>query len=356
MNKTLIALLLSGAAGTLIAQTEQVVGGPYVVQAGPRSATLMWVVETGRVAVGADPAKLDKTAPILSSRQVVLSGLKPGSTYYYQSFPGEAGKGSFKTAPTAAGNFEFVVYGDTRTRHDVHRTVVQGILKYAHPDFILHTGDLVEDGADSSLWPIFFSAERELLRKAAFYPTPGNHERNSGEYYELMSAKPYYSFDWGQAHFSLIDSDLPNAAPTEFEREAFWREQTQWLENDLKNSQNAAFRFVAAHHPPMTAVARRQGQNAHMTALEPLFEKYKVTAGLFGHDHNYQHYLLRGVHYFISGGGGAPLYDVDTPPAGITQKVESTENFLIVKVAAGKATVEAVKPSGERIDWAELGP
>ena len=105
----------------------------------------------------------------------------------------------------------------------------------------------------------------------------------------------------------------------------------------------------------MTAVTRRQGENAHMTALEPLFEKYKVTAGLFGHDHNYQHYLVHGVHYFISGGGGAPLYDVDTPPAGITQKVESTENFLIVRVAGGKATVEAIKPTGEKIEISQLG-
>ena len=38
-----------------------------------------------------------------------------------------------------------------------------------------------------------------------------------------------------------------------------------------------------------------------MTALMPLFEKYHVTAGLFGHDHNYQHYLKNGIHYVITG-------------------------------------------------------
>jgi hypothetical protein len=61
------------------------------------------------------------------------------------------------------------------------------------------------------------------------------------------------------------------------------------------------------------------------------------------------------VHYFITGGGGAPLYDVDTPPAGITQKVESTENFLVVKVSGEKATVEAIKPTGEKIEVTRLG-
>jgi hypothetical protein len=335
-------------------QAPKIVGGPYTVNAGQRSATVMWVVEAGQAAVGSASDKTEKTVPVLRAEKVVFSGLQPGKTYYYRAFPGPDGKGSFKTPPAGEAPFEFVVYGDNRTRHDVHRQVVGAILKYSHPDFLVHTGDLVEDGSDSSLWPIFFDIERELLRKAPIFPTPGNHEHNSSDYYELMSAKPYYSFDWGRAHFSMIDSDLANAGATAWERDSFWREQTAWLEDDLKNSQNASFRFVVAHHAPMTAVRARQGMNAHMTALEPMFEKYKLTAGFFGHDHNYQHYLLHGVHYFVSGGGGAPLYDVDLPPRGITQKVETTENFLVVKVSGGKATVDAIKPSGEKIDSVEL--
>jgi hypothetical protein len=348
----LVAFVLSISAP---AQQAKVVGGPYTVNAGPRSATVTWVVETGQASVGASPDNVVKTVPVLRSEKIVFSGLQPGKTYFYQAFPGAAGKGSFKTPPVGEAQFQFVVYGDTRTRHDVHRQVIAAILKHANPDFLVNTGDFVEDGSDGSLWPIFFDIERELLRKAPIFPTAGNHEHNSSEYYELMSSKPYYSFDWGQAHFSIIDSDLPNTGATEMERDAFWRKQTAWLEDDLKNSQTAAFRFVAAHHPPMTAVRSRQGLNAWMSALEPMFEKYKVTAGLFGHDHNYQHYLLRGVHYFVSGGGGAPLYDVDLPPTGITQKVERTENFIVVNVKGGKASMEALKPNGEKIDSAELG-
>jgi hypothetical protein len=315
----------------------------------------VWVVESGQASFGTAPDKQNKTLPLLRSEKISLSGLQPGKTIFYQAFPGESGQGSFKTAPAGTAQFEFVCYGDTRTRHDVHRSVIQAVQKYADPDFIVDTGDLVEDGSDSSLWPIFFDIERELLRKTAFFPAPGNHEHRAREFYEFMNSKPYYSFDWGQAHFSMIDSDIANAGATAPEREAFWREQTHWLEEDLKSAQNAAFRFVAAHHPPMTAVKRRQGQNAHMTALEPMFEKYKVSAALFGHDHNYQHYLLRGVHYFISGGGGAPLYDVDSPPAGITQKVMSTENFVVVKVVGAKASFQALKPNGDKIDDAQLG-
>jgi 3',5'-cyclic AMP phosphodiesterase CpdA len=351
----LLASLTIQRAGAQTVAGEKVVGGPYVVNAAPRSATVMWIVQAGRASLGTDPSAMDKTAPLLRAEKIEFYGLKPGTTYYYQSFPGDGGKGSFKTAPVGPAQFQFVVYGDTRTRHDVHRLVVNSILKYANPDFIMHTGDLVENGWDTSLWPIFFDAERELLRKAAFFPSLGNHERNAPNDYEYMNAKAYYSFDWGTAHFAVIDSDIDNVGNTPAERDAFWQEQTRWLEADLQGAAKADFRFVFAHHPPMTAVLRRQGDNPHMTALEPTFEMYKVSAAFFGHDHNYQHYLKNGIHYFITGGGGAPLYDVDMPPPDITKKVESTENFVIVRVDGSKAHVEALKPSGETIDVADIG-
>jgi len=316
----------------------------------------MWLVESGQVSLGKAPGKLDRTAPVLRPEKTTLTGLAPGNTYYYQAFPGESGKGSFKTPPTGDAQFQFVVYGDTRTRHDAHRSVIEGILKHAEPDFIMHTGDLVENGDDSSQWPTFFEIEGALLRKAAFFPALGNHERNSSNYYGYMEGKAYYSFNWGSAHFTVIDSDLENAAPSLAGRDAFWEQQTHWLENDLEAAQRASLRFLFAHHPPMTAVKRRQGDNPHMTALEPLFEKYHLSAAFFGHDHNYQHYLKNDVQYFVTGGGGAPLYDVDTPPAGITRKVAKTENFVVVKVDGKTAHVEAFKPDGESLDRTDLRP
>ena len=351
-------LLAIGAAGLSAAAqqavSEKVVGGPYVVNVGPQSATVMWVVQTGQVSLGSAPGVMDKRAPVLRAQKLALTGLRPGTKYYYEAFDGDAGKGSYKTPPSGAAQFQCVVFGDTRTRHDVHRSVVNAILKYADPDFVVNTGDLVADGRDTSLWPVFFDIERELLRKAAFFPILGNHENNAKNFYDFLDARPYYSFDWGSAHFTLIDSDIANAGGTQAEKDAFWEKETRWLEEDLRSAQGADFRFLVAHHPPMTAVRGRQKDNRHMAALEPMFEKYRVSAGFFGHDHNYQHYLKNGVHYIVTGGGGAPLYDVDTPPAGITKKVERTENFVIVKIDGKQARLEAMKPSGEIIDVAEL--
>jgi acid phosphatase type 7 len=354
MKKRVLLILILFAATSLIAE-EKLVGGPYVVNVGQRSATVAWVVETGQVSLGTAPGQGEKTAPVLRSEKVSFTGLEPGKTYYYDALSRDEGKGSFRTAPNGPAAFQFVVYGDTRTRHDMHRKVIAAIVKYASPEFVLHTGDLVADGADSAQWPVFFDIERELLRKAAFFPSLGNHERNDAQYYEFFSVStPYYSFNWGTAHFIVLNSDIGNVSNSEIARDSFWTEQTRWLEEDLKKSQAADFRFVIAHHPPLTAVARRQGENPHMTALIPMFEKYKLTAGFFGHDHNYQHYLKNGVHYFITGGGGAPLYDVDKPPEGITKMVESTEHFVVVKVEGKTARVEALRLDGRTLETTAL--
>jgi predicted phosphodiesterase len=354
-----LVLTLGGPAPPSAGQSiaaDRVVGGPYAVNVSQQSATVMWIVQTGEASLGSEPGKADMTAPILRAEKAVFAGLRAGTTYYYQAFPGPDGGGSFKTPPSGPAKFQFVVLGDTRTRHDVHRSVIAAILEHAAPDFVVHTGDLVADGNNVSLWPVFFDAERELLRKAAFYPSLGNHERNADNYLAFLNARPFYSFDWGGAHFTVLNSDIASAGQTPAQRDAYWKEETRWLEEDLGRAQKAGLRFVIAHHPPITAVKRRQGNNAHMTALEPVFEKFRVTAGFFGHDHNYQHYLKNGIHYFTTGGGGAPLYDVDVPPADITIKVASTENFMVVQVDGNTARFEARTPDGESIDITDLKP
>ncbi len=354
LRKQALLFCAIGVGATACAQ-DKLVGGPYVVNVGTRSATVVWVVQTGEVTLSPAADAPEKTAPVLRAEKVSFAGLEPGKTYNYDPLKRPDARGSFTTAPSGEASFEFVVYGDTRTRHDMHRKVVGAILKYASPQFVLHTGDLVENGADSSQWPVFFDIERELLRKAAFFPSLGNHERDNVQYYEFFNVTtPYYSFNWGAAHFIVLNSDIGNVSDSKIARDTFWTEQTRWLEEDLAKSQSADFRFVFAHHPPLTAVARRQGDNPQMTALIPMFEKYRVNAGFFGHDHNYQHYLKDGVNYFITGGGGAPLYDVDKPPQGITKMVVSTEHFLKVKIAGKTARVEAIKLDGQPLETTEL--
>jgi predicted phosphodiesterase len=350
MYSRLICLLLVGLS--LATAEDKLAGGPYVLNVGPKSATIAYVVQTAEVRLGASGAEM-KTVPVLRSERVSMTGLKPGTRYEYNVLNREEGRGSFRTPPSGRGDFEFVVFGDTRGRHDVHQRVVNSIVEKTQPDFVIHTGDLVADGADTALWPIFFAIEKELLRKAAFFPVLGNHERNDRQYHDFFDSDlGYYSFNWGSAHFTALNSDFANSSSIASVREAYWAEQMRWLENDLTKNQTAEFRFVIAHHPPITAVGRRQGDdnNERMKALIPILEKYNVTAIFNGHDHNYQHHFKDGVHYVVTGGGGAPLYEVDKPVPGITLKVESVENFVQVKVEAGRVHVTAVTVDGRVLE------
>jgi acid phosphatase type 7 len=333
----LIVLLAAAIQLTVAAEKiEKIVGGPFAVKVSGRTATIAWVVESNEVTLHTAEKPAAMTSPALRIETTTFTSLQPNTRYEYNiSSESDAGKGSFKTPPSGSEPYRFLVYGDNRTRHDVHRRVIAEALKHGIPDFILQTGDMVENGNDTALWPIFFDIEKELLRQTAFFPAIGNHERTSHYVEDIFrEGSPYYAFDWGNCHITVLDSELTTAASNDAERSAFWARQSHWLEEDLQSHQKADYRFVVAHHPPFTAVRSRQGNNPHMAALTSMFEKYHVSAGFFGHDHNYQHYLKNGIHYVTAGGGGAPLSDVNTPPQAITQKVASIENFVNVAVNA----------------------
>jgi hypothetical protein len=64
--------------------------------------------------------------------------------------------------------------------------------------------------------------------------------------------------------------------------------------------------------------------------------------------------LKNGIHYVTTGGGGAPLYDVDKPPEGITQKVSSIENFVSIKVDEKRVHFQAIAIDGRTLDEFDL--
>ena len=355
--RLLIPLLICATSALYAA--DKVVGGPYVVNPAARSATIGWVVETDGVKTGGAPDQLTRRIPVLRSEKISMTGLKAGETVYYE-IPGAAPlaerTGHFKVPPAEPASFQFVVFGDTRTRDDLHRKIIQAICR-TNPDFAIHTGDLVYDGYDTAQWPVFFDIERDLLRKTVFFPVLGNHERNNSRFYEFFDVKaPYYSFNWDSAHFALLDSDVNNVAIGAGERERFWSEQIRWLEDDLQKNQKADFRILVMHHPPLTAYQLPSHMSKETPGLVPLCEKYKVTAVFAGHDHNYQHHLKNGVHYIVTGGGGAPLAPVDDPIPGITLKVEKVEHFVTVRVNGNRAHIEAIALDGHLIETIDLDP
>jgi hypothetical protein len=79
-----------------------------------------------------------------------------------------------------------------------------------------------------------------------------------------------------------------------------------------------------------------------------------VSIAFFGHDHNYQRNLQNGINYVISGGGGAPLYDVAKPDPATSQKAVSIENFVKVSVEGKVMKVRAMGLDGNVLDEFEV--
>jgi predicted MPP superfamily phosphohydrolase len=93
-------------------------------------------------------------------------------------------------------------------------------------------------------------------------------------------------------------------------------QQLDWLETELKQKRTTPFLIVMGHHPVYS-----DGPHGDHPVLvrdwDPLFRKYKVTLYLAGHDHDMQHLEFENhpTSFFLSGGGGADLYDLKIDPS-----------------------------------------
>jgi hypothetical protein len=334
---------------------QQLVKGPIVQNVQTDRATLVWITQGvwGYLKAEGSGSVLPVHEPIY--HQTELTGLQPGTHYQYDlNESGLDAKGAFTTAPKDGLPFTFIAYGDTRTRDDVHQSVAGKILA-EKPSFVLHTGDLISNGLNAEDWDRFFEISRDLLRNIPFYPVLGNHERNAPVYFKYFSFPGgnghYYSFDWGGVHIAALDTN--EVGETARAKEAFVRSQIEWLRQDLQRN-TKALTFVFQHHPLYTAVENRRVSAAKLAALyEPILQEEGVAAVFAGHDHNYQHHVHSGLHYIVTGGGGAPLYNV-SPIPGITVKAVKIENYVRVFVHGTKARLEAVDLEGKVIESFEL--
>ena len=59
-----------------------------------------------------------------------------------------------------------------------------------------------------------------------------------------------------------------------------------------------------------------------------IFERHNVQAVINGHDHHYHHAFDKGVHYITTAGGGAGLYETDSPQPE-TVRFEKIEHMLV---------------------------
>jgi predicted phosphodiesterase len=284
---------------------------------------------------------------------VQLTGLLPYTNYFYRINGDEVFR--FRTAASSnQTNYQFVVFGDTRGGNRTHKAIVNQILKW-EPDFVLHTGDLVESGQAKSEWDNFFKIEAPLLQTAPFYPTLGNHEdydptRYSSQYpdiFHLPGNELWYSFEYGNALFISLKADghpiginFPN------------NEQLAWFKNQLENNK-APWVFVFFHVGLFSSRSEDYLEIGMRERLVPLFEQYRVNAVFMGHHHSYERIFVNGITYIVTAGGGATLYELNQPEPE-SQAAVSAHHFVFIQIMGDHLIGKAIDRHGKIIDHFEL--
>ena len=340
----------------MLAGSPTLTRGPYVQVVTATSAIVIWQTaeaSDSRIEYGVGDYANSIVDPGPTTEHVLaLTGLITGTTVTYRVFSGgwPLATGSFRTAAAPDQTFRFAVIGDSGIGSAAQQQVANRLAALA-PDLVLHTGDVIYPvGQASGYDPFFFQPYQTLLRQSVVFPTLGNHDygTDGGQPYldafylphnNPANSEKYYSFDWGNAHFTALDfNDGPSPA------------QLDWLQADLAAT-DKLWKFVFYHQAIYSSGPH--GYEPYLidkrAVLAPIFEAHQVDVVFNGHDHDYERTLaINGVIYIVSGGGGASLYNVNPQP--FSAYAESAYHAVSVDVDRCTLNLQAVKPDGTVFD------
>ncbi|MBI1747683.1 MAG: metallophosphoesterase [Acidobacteria bacterium] len=369
----LFVLFLFALAANALALT--LVRYPYLQNVSETSVVIVWttdepgdsLVEYGLTAEYGSNATGDSAT---LTHVVTLEDLLPDTVYYYRVRTGSAlsNGDTFKTANGSDNpNFKMVAFGDSGDCTLLFAGLAQRLLglriNTLAPDLLIHTGDIIypngeQWGYDRCYFPIY----RDTIKSRPLFPSPGNHDYRSPSF--LMPylenfyvpenienpehAKRYYSFNYGNAHFTAVDSELPDGGVANVD-------QRRWLEKDLAENVDAVWKFVFFHRPPYSSGDAGSSLSVR-NVIAPLAEQYNVDMVFTGHDHDYERTrpILNneasdnGVIYIVTGGGGALLSRVGS--SSWTAFSGSFYHVAEVKVENQTLTLEPVEIDDRRRD------
>ncbi len=198
--------------------------------------------------------------------------------------------------------------------------------------------------------PTWGDSNKRIMKK--IHPAPGNHEHQSvgaAPYYQYFgsragsSKKGYYSYDVGEWHAIVINSEIIIGAFSDADRQA----QEDWLRSELKGTQKLCT-VAYWHHPRFSS-----GWHGGDLLLRPIWQILYdggVDLVLNGHDHEYERFLpqdpaggldsAQGIPEYVVGTGGGDLRGFGNGP-GANTAARVQGYYGVLKLTLGKGEFRA---------------
>lgn len=304
-----------------------------------------------------------------SVNNVELSGLKPGTRYFFV-FEEENGEFSkeyqFETIANDGRPIRFVDGGDVG-----EDPVVTALFRFAaaqDPAFVVIGGDIAYENGELAeyatvdewlgLWTDgMIAPDGRLIPLVAVI---GNHEVNHGSgpkeqrapfffgYYP-QGGNSYYVRDFGpNLRFIALDSG----------HIADHAQQSGWLREQLQAA--GGKHRIASYHVPLFPSHREfagGGSEAGRRVWMPLFDEFHLNLGLEHHDHTFKRSKAMrggepdpaGTVYLGDGCMGQDPRDVD-PSRPYLEKASNTRHFWVMDVTSEKVSCRAIDETGKVFD------
>ena len=325
----------------------------------------------------------DKTTTYIHT--ACLTDLMPQTKYEYRVGSGDKRSAwqSFSTA--GEGRFKALIFPDSQSNdYSVWRDTAQSAWQ-KNPDasFFVNMGDLVDNGEDHTQWNAWFEALSGMIDTIPAAPLQGNHEtydlnwkvRLPVAYQHLFSLpsngnekrhNQYYSFDYGDVHFIVLNTQMEEIEPLE---PGLLEDQLAWFKQDIMKT-TKKWKVVMLHKDVLTyAIKNRTDRKAGFSDIGkefmPLFDQYGVDLVLSAHLHTYRRRVnlydfkadSKGPLYILTGVAGNVRYPglwEDNPLDAVVAPQPETDNYLTLEASADSLKLEAYLPTGEQIDHVEI--
>jgi len=229
-----------------------------------------------------------------------------------------------------------------------------------------------------------FEKETKALKdeKIPIFPVLGNHDVRGAsgqstfvEHFDELKSHPqlkseaWYAINYGNTELLMLDSQ------SSYDEHS---EQGEWLRKKLKSvPEELGFLLMVLHHPLVSHASRipflyrcngRYSKPALGHDVEDAEKRLKILLDHFykthpgirvmvisGHNHNYERYIVNGITYIVTGGGGATPYRISRHRTDLYNESGPTYHYCKFAIQGNvlEGAMYRVRLEGQTEHWEE---